>query len=197
MRRRTIAPWLVVVGLTAASLMTGAPASAAPIDKGHFIDAGSEDFSCDTVTPAIPTHHEFEARVNFVFNQRGGTNVFPYYRESVSGREAFTNLDTGGTYSLKFTANNRDHKIVDNGDGTITITSTVSGSQRWSDADGRLVLVSSGQFRFSIGIDYNGTPGDPDDDTEVPDSFQLINSITGRDDLVDRNFCADLRQFTT
>ena len=87
MRRRIIAPWLVVVGLTAAGLMTGAPASAAPIDKGHFIDAGSEDFSCDSVAPAIPTHHEFEARVNFVFNQRGGPNVFPYYRESVSGRD--------------------------------------------------------------------------------------------------------------
>ena len=197
MSRRIVAPWLVVVGLTAAGLMTGAPASAAPIDKGHFIDAGSEDFSCDSVAPAIPTHHEFEASVKFVFNQRGGQNVFPYYRESVSGWDVFTNLDTGGTYSSKFTANSRDHKIVDNGDGTITITSNVSGSQHWNDANGKLVLVSSGQFRFTIGIDYNGTPGNPDDDIEVPGSVRIVRPSTGNSDLSGRDFCADLARFTS
>ncbi len=59
------------------------------------------------------------------------------------------------------------------------------------------MLRSAGQFQFSIDIDYMGTPGDPDDDVEVPNSYQLIHSRTGRDDLPGRDFCADLREFTS
>jgi hypothetical protein len=59
------------------------------------------------------------------------------------------------------------------------------------------VLKDPGQFRFSFDIDYNGTPGDPDDDVEVPDSFQVVRSSTGHSDFSDRNFCADLVEFTT
>jgi len=35
---------------------------------------------------------------------------------------ARSNLETGGTFTIVFTSNSRDHSIVDNGDGTITIT---------------------------------------------------------------------------
>ena len=99
------------------------PATAAPLDKGHFDDIFTETFDCDTVTPPVPTRQDSNVHINFTFNQRGGPNIFPYYRESVSGTNVYTNLDTGGTYTEIFTANSRDHKIVDNGDGTITIFS--------------------------------------------------------------------------
>ena len=134
--------------------------------------------------------------VNFNFNQRG-SSPFPYYRESVHGTVVTTNLETGGTFTNVFTSNSRDHSIVDNGDGTITITVFASGGSRYYDADGKLVLRDPGQVRFATDIDYNGTPGDPSDDVEVPDSFRIVRHSTGHSDLSGRDFCADLAEFTS
>src|SRR4029078_688688 len=113
------------------------------------------------------------------------------------GTILYTNLDTGGTYTNVFTANSRDHTIVDNGDGTITITTFASGGSRFYDTNGKFVLKDPGQFRFAIDIDYNGTPGDPGDDVERPVSFGVGRASTGRNDLAGRDFCADLVEFTS
>jgi hypothetical protein len=59
-----------------------------------------------------------------------------------------------------------------------------------------LVLKDPGQLRIAFDIDYNGTPGDPSDDIEVPDSFRIVRGSTGNSDLSDRDFCADLAEFT-
>ena len=90
-------------------------------------------------------------------NQRG-SSPFPYYRKSVHGTVVTTNLETGGTYTNVFTLNTRDHTIIDNGDGTITITDFASGTSRYYDAACNFVLKDPGQVRFAVDIDYNGTP---------------------------------------
>jgi hypothetical protein len=108
-----------------------------------------------------------------------------------------TNLETGGTYTNVFTANSKDQTIVDNGDGTITITVFASGGSRFYDKDGNFVLKDPGEVRFAFDIDYMGTPGNPDDDEEVADSFRVVRSSTGNSDFSDRDFCADLLEFTT
>jgi hypothetical protein len=59
------------------------------------------------------------------------------------------------------------------------------------------VLKDPGQTRFAFDVDYNGTPSDPSDDVEVPDSFRVVRASTGNSDLSDRNFCADLVEFTS
>ena len=196
MRRRIVALSLMVISLSTAGLVSGVPASAAPIDKGHFTDAGSEEFSCDTVSPAIPTHHEFEARINFVFNQRGGPNAFPYYRESVSGSDVYTNLDTGKTYSNTYNITDRDQQVTDNGDGTLTITIAQPGSNKWFDSDGRLLFVTGGTFWFQILVDDGGTPTDPSDDQEIEGSFVVVKDA-GHDGTAGRDFCEDLALFTS
>ena len=180
---------LVVVG----AVLSGAPATAQPIDKGHFHDVStSAVYDCD----GTPAQDSVDVSGNFVFNQRG-SSPFPYYRESVHGTVVTTNLDNGGTFTNVFTANSRDHTIVDNGDGTITITSLGTGGSRFYDADGNFVLKDPGQTRTAVDIDYNGTPGDPNDDVEVPGSFRVVRSSTGNSDFSDRNFCADLKEFTS
>jgi hypothetical protein len=189
MRLRTL---LAAVALAAASVIAGPAANATPIDSGHFTDSFTETFDCD----GTPTQHDSTANVNFTFNQRGGKNVFPYYRESVHGTDVFTNLDTGGTYTNHFTANSRDHKIVDNGDGTITIYGQGSGTSVWRDQFNKVVLKDTGQIRYAFDVDYNGTPGNPDDDIEVPDSFRIIRESTGTN-IIDRDFCEDFVLFTS
>lgn len=192
MRRRSVL--LRVAGLVlAGTLLVSTSATAKPIDKGHFHDVFTSDvYNCDGTL----AQDSVDVSGNFVFNQRG-SSPFPYYRESVHGTVVTTNLETGGTYTNVFTSNSRDHKIVDNGDGTITITSFGSGGSRFYDANGKLVLKDPGQVEVAFDIDYNGTPGDPSDDIDVPGSFRIVRASTGNSDLSDRDFCADLVQFTS
>jgi hypothetical protein len=191
MRGRSV---LVIAGLAiAGTVLAGTSASAQPIDKGHFHDVGTSDVYTDC---GFPAQDSFDVSGNFVFNLRG-SSPFPYYRESVRGTVVTTNLETGGTYTNVFTATSKDQTIVDNGDGTITITTFAAGGSRFYDSDGKLVLKDPGEIRFSVVIDYMGTPGNPDDDVFVEDSFQLVRPSTGNSDFSDRDFCADLLEFTT
>ena len=186
----------LITGLAVAgTVLASTPATARPIDKGHFHDVFTSDvYDCN----GTPAQDSGDVSGNFVFNQRG-SSPFPYYRESVKGTVVTTNLNTGGTFTNVFTVNSRDHTIVDNGDGTTTITITTfqSGGSRFYDQNGKLVLKDPGQFRFAVDIDYNGTPGDPSDDVEVPDSFRIVRGSTGNSDFSDRDFCADLVEFTS
>ena len=117
-------------------MLATTPATAKPIDKGHFHDVFTSDvYDCD----GTQAQDSGDVSGNFVFNQRG-SSAFPYYRESVRGTIVTTNLENDGTYTNVFTANSRDHTIVNNGDGTITITTFASGGSRFYDTNGKLVL---------------------------------------------------------
>jgi len=190
MRGRSV---LFIAGLaTAGTLVASVPAAAQPLDKGRFHDVSTDFFDC----AGTPTRSDIDVWVNFTLNQRG-SSPFPYYRESVHGTQVFTNLNTGGTFTNVFSVNTKDHVITDNGDGTITILTIATGGGRYYDTNGKLVLNDPGQTRFSIDVDYNGTPSDPADDVEVPDSFRIVRDSTGRNDTAGRDFCADLVEFTS
>jgi len=193
MKRHSAVLATIATGAAFAAVAIPAPAVARPIDKGHFDEPfSSEIYDCD----GTPAQDAGEVHVNFTFNQRG-SSPFPYYRESLRGYAVTTNLLTGGTYTNVFTANSQDHTIVDNGDGTITITVHATGGSRFYDQFGKLVLKDPGGVVFAFDIDYNDTPGDPSDDIEVPDSFRVVRPSTGNSDFSDRDFCADLVEFTS
>ena len=184
----------LIAGLAfAGTMLASTPATAAPIDKGHFHDVSTSDvYDCD----GTPAQDSGDVSGNFVFNQRG-SSPFPYFLNTARGTVVTTNLATGGTFTNVFAVSYRDHKIVDNGDGTITITIIGTGGSRFYDADGNFVLKDPGQLRFAVDFNLNGTPGDPSDDFEVPGSFRVVRSSTGNSDFSDRNFCADLKEFTS
>ena len=92
MRRRFA---VLITGLAVAGLVASAPATARPIDKGHFHDVFTSDiYDCD----GTPAQDSGDVSGNFVFNQRG-SSPFPYFRESVRGTVVTTNLETGGTFT--------------------------------------------------------------------------------------------------
>ena len=82
-------------------------------------------------------------------------------------------------------------------DAENNITAFASGGSRFYDQNGKLVLKDPGQIRFAFEVDYNGTPGNVDDDQEVADSFRIVRDSTGRNDTEGRDFCADLVEFTS
>jgi len=131
-----------------------------------------------------------------VWNLRG-SSPFPFYRESTHGTLVTTNLATGGTFTDVFAVTSNDHTIVDNGDGTITLTISSSGGTRYYDAHGNYVLKDPGTVRYAVDINYNGTPGDPHNYVVVPGSFRLVKPSTGNSDLSGLDFCALLVKYTS
>jgi hypothetical protein len=190
MRGRSV---LLAAGLAiAGTVLASTPATAQPIEKGHFHDVFTgEVYDCDGTL----AQDSGDVSGNFLFNKRGPG--LAYFRDSVHGTVVTTNLDNGGTYTNIFTANSKDQTIVVNDDGTITITVFASGGSRFYDTDGNFVLKDPGEVRFAFDVDYNGTLTDPSDDVEIPDSFRFVRSSTGNSDFSDRDFCADLVQFTS
>jgi len=183
---------LLITGLAIAGAVgAGTPASAAPLDQGHFHNVVTNSFDCD----GTPVQEDVDVSGSFLLNQRG-SSPFPYYRESVHGTIVWTNLNTASTFTEIFSGDSKDREIVDNGDGTITITFHVAGGARFYDQNGDMVLRDPGQIRFAVDIDYAGTPGDPSDDIQISD-FRVVRDSTGRNDTEGHDFCADLVEFTT
>jgi hypothetical protein len=175
---------LALLGVAASS------ASAAVIANRHFVDSGTEVFD---FCPDINAEISWNDRVHELIRSHGPDGLV-YFKANVHGTTVFTNLDTGGTYTNTYNFTDRDLKIVNNGDGTLTITIANSGSFKWYDADGNRVLKGAGQFRAELTVDYMGTLTDPSDDVEL--DFVVVKNA-GQDETAGRDFCEDLALFTT
>jgi hypothetical protein len=77
----------------------------------------------------------------------------------------------------------KDLRVTDNGDGTLTILILSTGNAVIYNSDGKAIGRNPGQVRFELVVDHGGTPTDPSDDTEI--SFELVKESTGRTD----DFC--------
>jgi hypothetical protein len=193
LRRLRRAPRQAIAILAGAVAVLGAaaPVRAGQFEKGHFHDAGEEvleDFcGFDEVV------HSFDIAGSFlgVAHQPDGLVRF---RDHSIGTNAFTNPETGKSYTEKFTFNGHDKRVTDNGDGTLTIIFQGSGTDRWFDGDGERVLRVAGMFRAELRVDHNGTPSDPTDDGEV----EFVRNVKPyrHDPFEGRDFCEDFLLFT-
>lgn len=192
---KNLAAALSVTALAlAGTAVAVSPADAKPIEKGHFTESFTTDpYDCDGLLMA---QDEVDARISFLVNQRG-SSPFPYFADHFHATVVTTNLATGGTYTQIYRNNTTDHTIVDNGDGTITITVRAAGGTRYYDQFGNFVQKDPGTVWFSFAVDYGGTPSDPSDDTDVEDSFEIVRPSTGNSDFADRSFCEDVLTFTS
>jgi hypothetical protein len=67
--------------------------------------------------------------------------------------------------------------VVDNGDGTITLRTAVTGMpEKIRLPDGTVAIKDVGRVVFVTVLDYNGTPTDVEDDVFIS---QTIESISG------------------
>lgn len=173
----------LAVGLALA--MVGSAASAAPLEREHFQDVWSdvEEGFCDELTVRV----DGDVRGSVLVVARGQDGL-AYWSSSIHGTVVWTNLDTGSTLTRRFSIREMDHEVVDNGDGTLTITVLATGGDQWRGADGRLLLRNPGQIRYQILIDHGGTPDDPSDD-EFLEDLGIVKGSTGRNDGEGLEFC--------
>ena len=184
----------LIAALVAAVLTVGFTTSAAlarPLEKVHFHDVTSEvveDF-CGDLTVRI----DEDIRGAFLFNAHGPDGL-GFASETLHGTVVFTNLANDKTFTQIFNVLIKDLKVTDNGDGTLTILVLATGSSKVYGPDGKLLFNDPGQIRFEILIDHGGTPTDPADD-EFLEFLGEVKGSTGRNDLQDRDFCADIHEF--
>jgi hypothetical protein len=158
-----------------------ATATAAPPDRFTFDETDSVSFTgCGGEQTTAVIHEYGGGQIRFMPDGQA------YFWVKYQGHVALTRTSTGKTVNLYADFINRDSKITDNGDGTITILSRGIINERDYAPDGTLGLRTVGQQTSVFVIDLNGTPDNFDDDVEVSADFL---GFTGRDDRAQTDFC--------
>ncbi|TWP49081.1 hypothetical protein FKR81_25760 [Lentzea tibetensis] len=173
----------------ATTLLVTTQVQAKPLEHVQFHNAGSdviEDFCGD-----LEVRFTFDDRGTFLFNQQGRDRL-AHSHVNLHGTASWTNLANGRTLTHVYHVTEKELKVTDNGDGTLTLLVQASGSTKFIGPDGQ-VLNDPGQFRFELLFDHNGTPADPSDDEFVAD-LGVVKPSTGRNDLEGHDLCTDVHE---
>ena len=189
MKRSTL-----IGGVAAGLLLTttiASPAYAGPVETIPWEDSfqtvhavGEEDW-CDPEVVDFEVAESWEGSgIDRITTEKDGILRFASVYKSVA-----TYTANGKTFVVEAQGNGRDHEIVDNGDGTLTIWVKESfKSTVW--LDGEFLFHDSGINSGAILVDYNGTLSDPDDDVFLGVAEDFV--AHGRVDTLDRDFCEDI-----
>ncbi len=155
----------------AMTVLAAVPAPAVPLVQDHY------SYSFDVLLPdpddpegyfcgglvGVPLHGEVEG----YFSVKAHGDDFPYFADRFRSTLTYTNPVTGLTFTVVRVRQTKDLRIVDNGDGTLTLTGLNTGALWVYGPDGELLASSKGLSRETFLVDTMGTP-DPFDDTLAP-----------------------------
>ena len=184
----------LIGGVAAGLLLTttlASPAYAGPVevipweDSYETVHAVGEAEWCDPEVVDFEVAESWEGSgIDRITTEEDGILRFASVYKSVA-----TYTANGKTFVVEAQGNGRDHEIVDNGDGTLTIWVKESfKSTVW--LDGEFLFHDSGINSGAILVDYNGTLSDPDDDVFLGVAEDFV--AHGRVDTLDRDFCEDI-----
>jgi hypothetical protein len=174
-----LAAGLAMVG----SMALAGGASAQPIEHTEFHDEFTviaDDF-CEV--PDLTVQIDFVADGRFLFNPHGPDGL-AYGHVNVRLTAVYTNVANGNTVTEVGNVVDKDLRVTDNGDGTLTILILATGNSVFYGPDGTAIGRNPGQTRREILIDHGGTPTDPSDDVFLED-LGVVKGSTGRTD----DFC--------
>jgi len=166
----------------ALALAVTATASAGNVLKETIHDERTivlEDF-CDEAGLTVELALSLDIRLQVASR---GRDRLDYFLQHGTRTEVLTNLANGRFVTSTARNIEKDLRITDNGDGTLTILVLATGNAALYGADGTALARNPGQTRFELVIDQAGTPGDPFDDEVV--SQTVVKESTGRSD----DFC--------
>jgi hypothetical protein len=195
--RTTMKRSLIIGGIAVAAVLTmavPAPAFADPVQIVPWEDSDSvvhdvgEEGWCPAEVVDFEVAQSWEASgIDRIETDRNGVVSFAATFERVNTYSA-----NGKTLREDLHGNARDHKIVDNGDGTLTIWFKNSlHAMIW--LDGEFLFHDSGLVEGAILIDYNGTLSDPENDIFLGPVEDAESH--GRFDTGERDFCEDIATF--
>jgi hypothetical protein len=174
----------LILALATVSLSLAGLAQAKPLERGTF-HAEFTDVAADFCgVGGLTVQSDFVVDGRFKVNRRGPDRL-AYYMEHAHVRRVDTNLANGKFVTFESIVTDKDLKVTDNGDGTLTILVLATGNAVLYGMDGKAIARNPGQVRFELLIDHSGTPGDPSDD-EFLAFLGVVKESTGRSD----DFCA-------
>ena len=113
-----------------------------------------------------------------------GPDQLIYFMQHVRETDVLTNLANGRSIESVAIVTDKDLRVTDNGDGTLTVLILATGNGVVYGENGEAIARNPGQIRIELLVDHGGTPGDPEDDVVL--SEELVKGSTGRSD----DFCA-------
>jgi hypothetical protein len=114
-----------------------------------------------------------------------GRDQLAYFQSHGRVRVVYTNVRTSEYVTEVTRVMEKDLRVTDNGDGTLTILVFPTASSSVYDATGKAIARNPGQFRYEILVDHGGTPSDPSDDKFL-EFLGVVKESNGRTD----HFCA-------
>ena len=176
--------WLRVILVLAATaaLMLTAVASAGNVSRTtiHEEDTVVIDDFCEV--EGLTVEDSFVLDIREKAGPRGRDRLV-YFQSHGRRTEVITNLANDRFVTSSAKVNEKDLRVTNNGDGTLTILILATGNAAVYGANGKAIARNPGQIRFELVVDHGGTPNDPDDDVEL--SFEVVKDSTGRTD----DFC--------
>ena len=140
-----------------------------------------EDFcGVDGLTVEFATH-----TVGTVHAVPHGRDSLVYFGFNLKVSDVITNVDNGNFVTAFATIRDKDQRVTDNGDGTLTILVLATGNSTLYGPNGKAIARNPGQIRFEFLVDHGGTPADPSDDVELG-FLRDVKGSTGRTD----DYCA-------
>jgi hypothetical protein len=174
-----------IVALSAAVAVTlAAAASAGQIFKETFHEEEAQIINnfCGVSGLTVEFAVVRDGRAHAVPHGRDGLAYFGFH---VKETQVVTNLANGNSVNSFSSFTNKDLRVTDNGDGTLTILILTTGNAVLYGEDGKVIARNPGQVRVEIRVDHGGTPTDPADD-EFLEFLGVVKESTGRND----DFCA-------
>lgn len=173
---------ILALGATAAVTLAAA-ASAGQVFRETIHEKDTlvlEDF-CDVAGLTVERAFVLDLRVHVVPH---GRDRLQYFLQHGIRPEVLTNPANGKSLTSVAKVIEKDLRVTDNGDGTLTILILATGNAVLYGENGKAIARSPGQIRFEILIDHGGTPNDPSDDEFLAD-LGVVKGSTGRSD----DFC--------
>jgi hypothetical protein len=173
---------ILALGVTAAVTLAAA-ASAGQIFSEHFRGEVQveiiTDF-CGETGLTVELETTADGHVHLVTHGRDG---LVYFGAQIRETTVATNLANGNSVISASSFVDKDLRVTDNGDGTLTILILTTGNAVLYGEDGKAIARNPGQTRVELVVDHGGTPTDPEDDEVI--SFEIVKESTGRSD----DFC--------
>jgi hypothetical protein len=173
----------LALGATAA-VMLAAAASAGQIFRETFHEEETLVLTnfCDVPGLTVELAIVRDGRVHAVPH---GPDGLPHFGSHVKQTEVYTNLANDKSVTAVLIGNDKDLRVTDHGNGTLTVLVLATGNAVVYGEDGTAIARNPGQTRFEILVDHGGTPTDPSDD-EFLVFLGVVKESTGRTD----DFCA-------
>lgn len=166
---------VVATAVLAAAAGAGPPFRETIHDEFEFVDA---DFCGAGLTVEVAV--VLDIRVHAVAH---GPDGLVYFLSHGTETDVLTNLANGRSLTSFARVIEKDLRITDNGDGTLTILILATGNAVLYGENGKAIARNPGQIRLELLIDHGGTPNDPSDDVVLAE--ELVKGSTGRSD----DFC--------